>query len=129
MAYQYPSSGGLPGDKFASPVLSFGHEGPLELLLVLPGSLLLLLFGIVGGQLGLSVAAGIGEHAPAPDHHEPAHEREDRREQKTPPFSFTEAFTDIIRERRGRLFLGRSHSPMARGIQSDAPCTCCMRAA
>lgn len=125
--HQYSSGGGLTGDEFAGPVLGLGHEGALELLFALPRRLLLLLLGIVGCELRLLAAADKRARAPYQHHQQAREESEDRRQEEAPPFSDTEAV--IFRDRRGsRLFLGRSHSPRARGIQSSAPCTLQARA-
>lgn len=119
----------MAGDEFAGPVLGLGHEGALELLFVLPRCFLLLLLGVVRRQLWLLAAAHERASPPCQHHHKPRDECEDRRQEKAPPFSDTEAF--IIRRGHGSaVFLGRSHSPRARGIQSDvqSPCTCNARA-
>lgn len=126
VTHQYSSGGGLAGDELAGPVLRLGHEGALELLFALPRRLLLLLLGVVGRELRLLAAADERASAPYHHHEQPREESEDRRQEKAPPFSDTEAV--IFRDRGRRLFLGRSHSPKARGIQSGAPCTCNVRA-
>lgn len=124
VTYQDPAGGGLARDELAGPVFGLGHEGPLELLLVLPRRLLLFLLRIVRSELRLLAAADERARPPYQHDEQPRDERENRREQEAPPFSDDEAGIFFTDRRGSRLFLGRSHSPRARGIQSDAPCTC-----
>lgn len=91
MTHQNAARGGLTGDEFASPVFGLCHESPLELLLArLPGSLLLLLLGIIGRQFRLLTTAEEGEDPPQQHDEQSCQEGEDRGEEEAPPLPLLE---------------------------------------
>ena len=77
LTYQNSAGGGLPGDKFACPILCLRHEGALELLLALTSRLLLLLFRVIGREFWLFAAAEESERSPQQDDGETSKESED----------------------------------------------------
>jgi hypothetical protein len=103
VAHQYPSGGGLSRDELSRPVLGLGHERALELLLALPGSLLLLLLGVVGPILDLLPAAEEGEQPPHQHDEEAGQEGEDAGQEEAPVFPLIETGVRCVGTGDGRL--------------------------